>query len=110
MFNDKMDVDDMIRDLSTRATNQFCGKDEMQYVCVSFASHKDYPNFWQVWLSHYDHSEIVPSILDTSLSEGKTIRQALIYLDQWLDGINIVNAELCEEDRFQIVESIGFGD
>lgn len=110
MFNDKMDIDDMILDLSTRGSNHFGGNDERQYVCVSIASHKDYKDIWQVWMTHYKYDIIVPGILDRSLMEGNTLRQALIFLDRWYDNVIYVQNEMTEQDRSDIVESIGYGD
>jgi hypothetical protein len=96
-------------DLSTRATNFFCSKDDMEFVSVSISSQEGY-NLWQVWFIHYNGEVIVDNdMLKSCLDEGKTLRQALINLNDWLDSWFTVPYFL-EQDRSDIVESIGYGD
>ena len=112
MINDKMDTEEIILDLGTRASNLFMlnKQDDSDIVCVSFFVHRSVPNFWQAGFDHwiggsYWHNKK----LEGSLCEGKTLREALILLDQWLDSKEW-DAQYKLEDGEAIVESTGFGD
>ena len=106
-----IDYESMILDLSTRATKLFA-HDENYIVSVCIASHKDYPNFWQVWFElnkPFKGHVANPKLGDNSLVEGKSLLLALEDLDAWLyyqenQAKNIAN------DAEDIIESIGFGD
>ena len=107
-----IDYEKMILDLSTRATKLFA-HDEDDIVSVCIASHKDFSNFWQVWLElirpfkgHISHSKLDN---DNSLMEEKSLLLALEALDGWLYyQENLV--KLVAGDAENIIESIGFGD
>ena len=123
MINDKMDTEAIILDLSTRATD-FCNglvvfqdknitlkfNSERDIVCVSIQSQRSMPNFWQVWFEVWvDGTYYLNNKFDANIQEGKTLRQALINLDDWLDNQKDW-AQVLLEDGAQITESIGFGD
>lgn len=112
MINDKMDTEEIILDLGTRASNLFIlnNKDDSDCVCVSFFAHSSIPNLWQVGFDHWiGGSYWLDRRLNGSLTEGKTLRQALIELDKWLESKEW-EVQYKLEDGEQIVESIGFGD
>ena len=108
MINDKMDVEEIILDLSTRATNLFARGDDT--VSVAFQAHKSIPGYWLCWLDYWiDGSYWFDARLNHSLSEESTLRSALINLDYWLEvKENKAISNLLDGER--IVESIGFGD
>ena len=112
MINDKMDTEEIILDLSTRASNIFIlnNGDDSDIVCVSLFCHRSVPNFWQVEFDHWiGGSYWHDKKLSGSLSEGRTLREALVFLDQWLDSREF-DVQYKLEDGEAIVESIGFGD
>lgn len=127
MFNDKMDIDDMMLDLSTRASN-FCEglvvfqdknitlkfDAEKDIVCVSVSSQASVPNFWQVWFEVWvDGVYYFNKKFDANIQEGNTLRRALVQLDDWLDGvigIREFDEMILEQEASNIIESIGFGD
>jgi hypothetical protein len=123
MINDKMDTEAIILDLSTRASN-FC-KDlvvfqdknitlkfdvEKDIACVSISSQRSVSDFWQVWFEVWvDGTYYLNKKFDGNIQEGRTLREALVQLDGWLD-MQEDWAWVLLEDGAQITESIGFGD
>ncbi len=117
MFNDKMDIDDMIKDLSTRATNYFCNTVESDYVSVVIQAHENYPDCWQAWFVEYSGDKIIfNDQIKHVLSDATTLRQALIGLDSWFDDefvkkdYSMCRSKQLEQESSDIIESIGFAD
>lgn len=102
MINDKMDIEEIILNLSTRATKLFATGYDI--VSVGICPQRSVKNSWQVWFEYWMGGLFcnIPKFLESTKNET-TLREALFELNDWL---------LWKECQALFVrgESIGFGD
>lgn len=103
-----MNTEEIILDLSTRATALFATGDDI--VAVSISSQRSVENFWQVWFEHWmDGVYIQSHKFEKSIQEGKSLNQALFLLNDWL-AWEESQTLFIQNEASNIIESIGFGD